>query len=99
MSNIRVLGDRILLGLLQPEGGKVDKTDGGIHIPNVVEKAPENRAKVLDLGDPDLMPKIKTGDTVIFDMYAGVKVKQSVGDKDIECLIVRTDDIIAVVSE
>lgn len=94
--SIQPVGDRVLLALM-PEIGE-EKTEGGILVPNVVEGAPKNEGVVLAIGDDDSI-LVKIDDKVIFDHYAGVKVTEKVEGVVLNCLVVRADDIIAVIED
>ena len=94
---IQPLGDRILVKLLEEEG----KTAGGIILPDTAKEKPQE-AKVVAVGkgrmleDGTVKPlEIKVGDTVLFAKYSGTEVNH----EEKEFLILREDDILAVLKE
>ncbi len=94
---IQPLGDRILVKLLEEEG----KTAGGIILPDTAKEKPQE-AKVLAVGKGRLLEdgtvkplEIKVGDTVLFAKYSGTEVNH----EEKEFLILREDDILAVLKE
>ena len=93
---IRPLQDRVMVKRL--ENG-VEKTKGGIIIPDTAKVKPEQgtivavgKGKVND--DGKLMPVgVKVGDTILFGKYSGSEVELD-GE---EHLIMREEDILGVV--
>jgi len=92
---IRPLHDRILVKRL----AEVDKTAGGLYIPDTAKEKPIE-AKVVAVGagkrddKGNLIPVgVKAGDKVLFAKYSGTEVKFD-GE---EHLIMREEDILAVV--
>lgn len=85
MSAIKPLGDRVLLKVLTQE----EKTAGGIIIPDTAKEKTQ-RAEVAEIGDSEDI-KVKVGDVVIYDKYAGISLKE----QDAEYLIVKHDEIVA----
>lgn len=92
--NIKPLGDRIVLKVLEAE----EKTASGIVLPDTAKEKPQ-QAEVLAVGpgkyeDGKLVPmSVKVGDTVLFAKYSGTEVKHG-GE---ELLIVRETDLLAIV--
>ena len=93
---IRPLQDRVMVKRL--ENG-VEKTKGGIIIPDTAKEKPEH-GKIVAVGkgkvndDGKLMPVgVKVGDTVLFGKYSGSEVELD-GE---EHLIMRAEDILGVV--
>jgi len=77
----------------------VEKTKGGIIIPDTAKEKPE-QGKIVAVGkgkvndDGKLMPVgVKVGDTIVFGKYSGSKVELD-GE---EHLIMREEDILGVV--
>jgi chaperonin GroES len=77
----------------------VDKTKGGIIIPDTAKEKPE-QGKIVAIGkgkvndDGKLMPVgVKVGDTILFGKYSGSEIKLD-GE---EHLIMREEDILGVV--
>ena len=95
MSNIKPLGDRVLLEIC--ESAEVMK--GGILIPDSAKEKPqEYRVVALGTGKTDdngnkVAFDVKVGDIVLTSRYGGTEVK--VGDKEYK--VVNQDDILAVV--
>ncbi len=95
MTNIRPLHDRVLVKRLEGE----EKTAGGIVIPDSAKEKPAEgqvvaigSGKVLDNGDVRALD-VKVGDKVLFGKYAGTEVKV----KDEDLIVLREDDIVAVI--
>ena len=85
---IKPLGERILIKIKSSE----EKTAGGIVIPETAQEKTQEGI-VVSVGDsPDI--KVKKGDVVIYDKYAGTQIK--IDDKD--HLILKLDDILAVIN-
>lgn len=84
---IKPLGDRVLVKMEQIQ----EKTAGGIFIPQTAQEKTQI-AKVLEVGDDESV-KVKKGDRVLYDKYAGTTVKSD-GE---EYLILHMTDILAVV--
>ena len=94
---IQPLGDRILVKLLEQEG----KSPGGIILPDTAKEKPQE-GKVVAVGKGRLLEdgtvrplEIKVGDTVLFTKYSGMEV----GHEDKEFLILREEDVLAVLKE
>lgn len=92
---LRPLHDRILVKRLEEE----QVTKGGIIIPDSAKEKPikgevvaVGPGKVADDGKQIPM-NVKSGDKVIFNKYAGTEVKID----GVELLIMREDDILAVI--
>jgi len=92
---IRPLHDRILVKRIEEE----EKTAGGIIIPDTAKEKPQE-GKVVAVGngkvgeDGKVQPlDVKKGDKVLFSKYSGSEVFVD-GE---ECLIMREDDVLAVI--
>jgi chaperonin GroES len=85
---IKPLGDRVLLKTEQQE----EKTQGGLFIPETAQEKTQS-GEVVAVGDDDDAIKVKVGDKVMYDKYAGTSVKVD-GE---EHLVVKADDLIAVI--
>ena len=81
------LGDRVLLQLKKAE----EKTASGLFVPATAQEK-TNRGIVLAVGE-DPAIHVKEGDEVIYDLYAGTKLKENGED----CVILHFADLIAVV--
>lgn len=89
------IGDKVVLRRLAAE----EKTAGGIFLPDAAQQKPQ-QGRVLSVGDGRLIAggqrapnQVQEGDKVVFLSYAGTEV--SVDDE--ELLILREDDILAVI--
>ncbi len=92
------LGDRVLIKVLEAE----EKTKGGIVLPDTAKERPQ-QGKVIAVGKGKLLEngevkplEVKEGDIVVFSKYAGTEVRTKDGE---EYLILREDDILAIVEE
>jgi chaperonin GroES len=93
-TNVKPLGDRILVRRVEEEEVK----RGGIIIPDTAKEKPQ-QGEVLAVGPGRLNDEgkripleVKTGDRILMGKYAGTEVKLD-GE---ECLILREDDVLAV---
>lgn len=94
---IRPLGDRVVVEPLEAE----EKTKGGIILPDTAKEKPQE-GKVVAVGKGKLNDKgelipmeVKVGDKVLYGKYSGTEV--TVDDK--QYIILREDDILAIVEE
>lgn len=94
---LRPLGNRVLVRRLEQE----EKLKGGIILPDTAKKKQES-AEVIAIGtgkkdkNGNLIPmNVQVGDIVMMDKYSG----QEVTVDDEEYMIVRSDDIIAIVQK
>lgn len=85
---IKPLGERVLIKMIEME----TKTAGGIFIPQTAQEKTQEGI-VLAVGDDESI-KVKIKDHVLYDKYAGSTIKV---DSE-EQLIVKMDDILAVIS-
>ena len=92
---IRPLHDRVIVKRIEEE----EKTKGGIIIPDTAKEKPVE-GKVTAVGGGKLMDdgsklklEVKKGDRVLFGKYAGNEINID----GVEHLIMREDDIIAIV--
>ncbi len=95
--NIRPLHDRVIVRRMEEE----TMTAGGIVIPgNAAEKPVQGEiiaagnGKITDSGDVRALD-VKVGDKILFGKYAGTEVKVD-GE---ELLVMREDDIVAVIED
>jgi chaperonin GroES len=91
------LGDRVVIEREESEG----RTAGGIVLPDAAKDKPA-RGKVISVGNGRLLEdgtrnkiQVKPGERVVFSSYAGEQFK--IGDT--ELLLMREDDILAVIEE
>jgi len=94
---IRPLHDRVLVKRLEEER----TTAGGIVIPDSATEKP-SRGKVIAVGKGKILEDgsvrsldVKAGDQVLFGKYSGTEVKV----EDEELLVMREDDIIAIIKD
>ncbi len=94
---LKPLHDRVLVKRLEEE----EKTKGGIIIPDTAKEKPV-RGEIMaagpgKLGDDGkrMEMSVKVGDKVMFNKYAGTEVK--IGGE--EHLVMREDDIVAIIEE
>ena len=93
--NIRPLYDRILVKRIDND---VEKTSGGLYIPDSAKEKPQH-AEVVAVGSGKLLedgnralPDVKAGDKILFGKYSGADIRID-GD---EYLILREDEILGV---
>ena len=93
-TKLKPLGDRVLAKRLEAQ----ETVKGGIILPDTAKKKQET-AKVVAVGPgkkdkegKTISMPVKIGDTILMDKYAG----QEVTIDDEEYIIVRSDDIIAI---
>lgn len=87
MANLKPLGHKVVVERTQA----VDKTAGGIVIPDTAKEKPE-QGKVVAVGKD--VEEIKVSDVIIFGNFAATEVK--VDGK--EYLIVREKEVFAVIA-
>src|SRR5262245_31460233 len=94
--NLQPLGDRVVVEREEAQ----EKTAGGIVLPDTAKDKPQ-RGKVVAVGEGRVTKdgkrrplQVKVGDRVLFTSYAGEEFKVD-GDKKV--LLMREDDILAVV--
>ncbi len=94
--NIQPLGDRVVVEREEAKG----TTAGGIVLPDTAKDKPQ-KGKVVAVGDGRLTKdgkrrplQVKVGDHVLFTSYAGDEFRI---DGDRKVLLMREDDILAVV--
>lgn len=84
---VKPLGDRVLVKIQESES----KTAGGIIIPQTAQEKTQTGVVAAVGTDADVI-KVKAGDKVMYDKYAGTQIKID-GD---EHLIVKMADILAI---
>ncbi len=85
---VRPLADRVLVKTEKMEA----KTASGIIIPDTAQEKTQT-ATVIAVGDDEEKIKVKTGERIMYDKYAGTAVKIDGEDH----LILKAADIIAVI--
>jgi chaperonin GroES len=83
---IKPLGDRVLVKLEEVE----EKTAGGIFIPQTAQEKTQS-GTVVAVGDDEII-KVKAGQKVMYDKYAGTTVSVD----NVDHLLIRYSDILAV---
>lgn len=98
--NLKPLGDRVIIEPVEKEKGR--KTKAGLFLPETVDNEGPEQGNVIAIGpgkrcdDGTVIPvNVKKGDTVIFHKSYGAK---EIKVEDKECLIVREEDILAIVN-
>lgn len=94
---VQPLYDRVLLKRLEPQEVK----KGGIIIPDTAKEKPQE-AEVIEAGKGRVTDEgktvalqVKKGDTVLIGKYSGTEVTVD----DVELVIVREDEILAVITK
>jgi len=94
---LQPLGDRVVVEREESE----ETTAGGIVLPDSAQDKPA-RGTVVGIGDGKILDdgtrgelQVKVGDRVIFSSYAGETFKVD----EVELLLMREDDILAVIEE
>lgn len=89
---LKPLGDYVLLKQLPAE----EQTKSGFYIPDTAKEKP-SKAEVVAVGPgiKDVTMEVKAGDMVYYKKYAGDALKID-GE---ECIVLRQDGIIAIVTE
>ena len=94
---LKPLGDRVII---QPSDDDVEKSPGGIYIPDTAKEKPQ-KGKVVAAGSGrttdegnTIKMSVKVNDVVIYSKYAGTEYSEDGTD----FLIVKESDIQAIVS-
>ena len=85
---VKPLADRVMVKLEKDE----TKTAGGLFIPDTAQEKTQ-RGVVVEVGDDKEVIKVKAGQKVMYDKYAGTQI-QIDGE---EHLILKMSDLIAIV--
>ncbi len=92
---IQPIGDRVLIKAMEAE----EKTKGGIVVPDTAKEKPQE-GKVVAVGKGKVMEdgsvrslEVKVGDKILYGKFSGTEVTY----KDEEYLIVREEDILAII--
>ena len=85
---VKPLADRVMVKLDKNEA----KTAGGIIIPDTAQEKTQ-QGIVVEVGDDKEAIKVKAGQKVMYDKYAGTQIKID----GVEHLILKMADVIAVV--
>ena len=85
---IKPIGDRVLVKMEEVE----EKTSGGIYIPQTAQEKTQT-GTVEAVGDDKDVIKVKKGDKVMYDKYAGTSV--TIDGK--EYLLMKMQDIMATI--
>jgi chaperonin GroES len=86
---IKPLKERVVVKYSSEE---LEKTPGGIYVPDVAKEKPQ-KGTVIEIGSE--VKEVKVGDTVLFDKYAGSKIKVD----DVEYLIIKEEEILGIVEK
>ena len=85
---VKPIGDRVLLSVQQGE----EKTSSGLFIPQTAQEKTQT-GTIVAVGDDKDVIKVKKGDKVMYDKYAGTSVE--IDGKD--HLIIKMQDVIAII--
>jgi chaperonin GroES len=85
---VKPLADRVMVKLEKNES----KSAGGIIIPDTAQEKTQT-GLVVEIGDDKDVIKVKAGQKVMYDKYAGTQIKID----GVEHLILKMSDIIAVI--
>ncbi|HCL57531.1 MAG TPA: co-chaperone GroES [Spirochaetia bacterium] len=85
---VKPLGDRILIKVSAAE----EKTASGLVIPPTAQEK-TNQGSVVSVGEDEVI-KVKSGDKVIYDKYAGTQMKIDGEDY----LLLNYGDVLAVIN-
>ncbi len=92
--NFKPLKDRLLVQYSE----EPEKSSGGLFIPETAKEKPQKgevvavgAGRVTDDGKLQAL-EVKVGDTVLFEKYAGSKIKMD----NTEYLIIREDDVLGI---
>jgi chaperonin GroES len=93
------IGDRIVVQRQEAE----EKSAGGIILPDKAKNKPQ-KGKVLAVGPGKVLKdgtrramQLKVGDTILFTTWAGDEFKERGANREI--LLMREDDVLAVIDE
>jgi chaperonin GroES len=85
---VKPLSDRVLVKIQESE----TKTAGGIIIPQTAQEKTQTGVVVAVGTDADVI-KVKEGDKVMYDKYAGTQIKID----NVDHLIVKMSDVLAII--
>ena len=85
---VKPLADRILVKIEKSEA----KSAGGIIIPDTAQEKTQTGV-VSEVGDDTEVIKVKAGQKIMYDKYAGTQVKID----GVEYLILKMSDILAII--
>ena len=85
---IKPLADRVLVKIEKSEA----KSAGGIIIPDTAQEKTQTGV-VSEVGDDKEVIKVKSGQKIMYDKYAGTQVKID----GVEYLILKMSDILAII--
>ena len=84
---VKPLGERVLIEVK----GSEEKTAGGLVIPTKKKKK-TMEGTIIAVGDADTI-KLKVGDKVIYDKYAGTQIKIEGKDH----ILIKAEEVLAVI--
>ncbi|GHV63707.1 10 kDa chaperonin [Spirochaetia bacterium] len=85
---VKPLADRVIVKLEKTEA----KTAGGIIIPDTAQEKTQEGV-VVEVGDDKEVIKVKAGQKILYDKYAGTQIKIDGNDH----LILKMQDILAII--
>ena len=86
---VKPIGDRVLVKMEEVE----EKTTGGIYIPQTAQEKTQ-AGVVVEVGDDEEAIKVKKGDKIMYDKYAGTTVTI----EGVDHLLMKMSDILATIS-
>jgi chaperonin GroES len=84
---VKPLGNRVLIKVKESE----EKTKGGLFIPQTAQEKTQS-GTIMAIGTDEAI-KVKVGDEILYDKYAGTQIKID----EVDHLILSGDDILAVI--
>jgi chaperonin GroES len=85
---IKPLGDRVLVKMEETE----EKTAGGLFIPQTAQEKTQ-AGVVVEVGDDKDVIKVKKGDRIMYDKYAGTTISIA----GVDHLVMKMQDVIAII--
>lgn len=84
---------RKLQVLIKPQADEEKETEFGILLPSNLEQEKKAIGEVVAVGDK--IDDIKKGDTVIYALFAGERIKLNEKGKEVEYMLLFEEDILA----
>ncbi len=86
---IKPIGERVLVKIIEEVE---EKTSGGIFIPQTAQEKTQSGV-VVAVGDDKEVIKVKKGDKIMYDKYAGTTISLNGDDH----LLMKMSDILAII--
>ena len=81
--------------LVQPDGEESRTTDGGLVIPDEVEREKKSIGTVIEVGKG--ISDIKKGDRVLYGIFAGERISFKESAKEVDYVLLQDDDVLAFI--